>query len=199
MKEIYPFVILLSIFSLGLTAFFLFLARRAKAYQKMQSLAFAFGCGVWGVGLIAACILDSAKVFAVTLSFPIGCLLVQIPFFTLIRRKKCTVCVKATFSDIQIHRSRRYKTYSPVFSYTYGGEIFKSPSFIGYSKRELNRLFEKKKTYDIAINPLDPTDCVDKRKIPAGDIFCFVAGVLFLIFSIYLLTLPGSAIAIKSL
>ena len=199
MKEIYPFVILLSIFSLGLTALFLFLARRAKAYQKMQSLAFAFGCGVWGVGLIAACILDSAKVFAVTLSFPIGCLLVQIPFFTLIRRKKCTVCVKATFSDIQIHRSRRYKTYSPVFSYTYGGEIFKSPSFIGYSKRELNRLFEKKKTYDIAINPLDPTDCVDKRKIPAGDIFCFVAGVLFLIFAIYLLTLPGSAIAIKSL
>ena len=198
MKEIYPFVILLSIFSLGLTALFLFLARRTKAYQKMQLLAFAFGFGVLGVGLIAACVWDSAKVFAVTLSFSIGCLLVQIPFFTLIRRKKCTVCVKATFSDIQIHRSRRYKTYNPVFSYTYGGENLKSPSFIGYSKRELNRLFEKKKTYDIAINPLDPTDCVDKRKIPAGDIFCFVAGVLFLIFAIYILTLPGSAITIKS-
>ena len=97
-----------------------------------------------------------AKADSLSVLFPI--LLFCIVTFSelLIRYRKCTHPIPATYVSFTERSHRGIHHYFPPFSFYYNGQSFEVTSFIHYSKRKLNKLLEENNTYEVFIINIHP-------------------------------------------
>ena len=180
MREAYPVFIFVSVVVLVIGAVFVYvLTKQRNLYTIISTILWlSIPCL-----MIMGMILESQKLILSAFFFPI--LLFCIVTFSelLIRYRKCTHPIPATYVSFTERSHRGIHHYFPTFSFYYNGQSFEVTSFIHYSKRKLNKLFEENNTYEVFINPQDPHQCTDKRRYPVSVVVGIVFCVLFLVFT----------------
>ena len=180
MRDAYPVFIFISVVSLVIGAIFVYvLTKQRTPYTILSTILWLSLPCLMTMGMI----LESQKLVLSAFFYPIFLFAIITCLETISRYGKCTHSLSATYVSFTERSRRGIHHYFPTFSLYYNGQTLKVTSFIYYSKRKLNKLFEENNTYEVFINPQDPHQCVDKRCYPVsmvvGTVFC----VLFLIFA----------------
>ena len=127
---------------------------------------------------------EDTSLIGVGTLLPGGLILTAIPLNTIRRHRRCTMPQTAVFSDFR-NAGRYGESRIPVFRYPVEGTMKETPSFVMYPRKKFERLFTKGVTYEIFVNPADPTDCADKRYFPwASQIFLLAIGILVILISL---------------
>ncbi len=180
MREAYPVFIFISVVGLVIGAVFVYaLTKQRNLYTILSTILWlSIPCL-----MIMGMILESEKLVLSAFFFPI--LLFCIVTFSelLIRYRKCTHPIPATYVSFTERSHRGMHQFAPTFSFYHNGQALEVASFIYYSKRKLNKLFEENNTYEVFINLQDPYQCTDKRLYPVNMVVATVFCVLFLIFT----------------
>ena len=178
MQNAYPFFIFLC--GIGLVVCALFVYGLIKAKNKKPFWIFCvFLWFLLPLLLAAGMLFDSQKLIFSGIFFPVSLFAVTMFIGLLVRYRKCTCVVSAKYTSFVTTTHRGVTRYAPTFSFGYNGEGRSANSFIYYSKRKFQRLFEDGNTYDVFINPQDPTDCVDKRCFPISYVVALLFFALF--------------------
>ena len=180
MREAYPIFIFVSVVGLVIGAVFVYVLTKQRNLYTILSTTLWFSIPSL---MITGMILESQKLVLSALFFPI--LLFCIVTFSelIIHYHKCTHPIPATYVSFTERSHRGIHHYFPTFSFCYNGQTLEVTSFIRYSKRKLNKLFEENNTYEVFINPQDPHQCTDKRRYPVNIVVGIVFCVLFLAFT----------------
>ena len=189
----------LLIMSWGTAALIAWCAHKARKGRPVF-LWIVAGC-FFSVGAIVlvGCLINSAKLFAVGITLPLGLLLAFLSVQDMLKYKWCTALVQARVKEIVCtYTRRRNRRYAPVFCYQYLGENYEMKSFVHYSRRNSRRLFMEGAYYDIFVDPQCPEFCVDKRRRPYYDFLLMFFAFFFLAYAVVLIFAPSSAITIRT-
>ena len=132
---------------------------------------------------IAGTVLESEKLISSAMVFPMGLFLIATAVALMIRYKRCNHPVEAKcVACRRLYGHGWWVYYVPTFSFRYEGEDITTDSFVPYTKRKFNRLFDTHGTYLVFIDPENPRCCVDKRSFPTGPVVLLIVGIVFLFF-----------------
>ena len=133
--------------------------------------------------LIAGTVLESEKLISSAIVFPMGMFLIATAVVLMIRYKRCNHPVEARCVACRRLSGRGWWVYYvPTFFFRYKGEDITTDSFVSYTKRKFNRMFDTHGTYLVFLDPENPRCCVDKRSFPAGPVVLLIVGIVFLFF-----------------
>lgn len=133
--------------------------------------------------LIAGTVLESEELIASAMVFPMGLFLIATAVALMMRYKRCNHPIEAEcVACRRLYGNGWWVYYTPTFSFRYKGEDITVDSFVCYSKRKFDRLFDLRGTYLVFIDPENPRCCVDKRSFPAGPVVLLIVGIVFLVF-----------------
>ena len=192
------FALLFVLVGWGLAALLLIGAYKVKKGRLVLVWTMA-GC-FFSLGAIplVAYLLDSAKLFAIGISLPLGVLLAFLSVHDLLRYTWCTVSVQACVRDVACVYSRhRTARYAPLFFYQYLGKSYEAQSFLHYSRRLSELLFKKGEQLEIFVDPRAPENCADKRKFPRCHFLLLLGALCFLALTIFLICTPSQAITMR--
>ncbi len=185
MQDAYPFFIVISALCLLMGLLFL------TGSKKSRYFAISAACVISQPVLsVSGMLLKSEKLLVASLFLPISLFLTVSAIEILTRYRKCSFLVSAEYVSFEAFSSYRGRShYAPCFSYKYKGERYSCHSFLLYSKRKLNKLFELNHTYNIYIAPNAPNFCVDKRSFPVGTVIGLLCWILFFAFGVVVVLL----------
>ena len=168
---------------------FISLCMIAAKEQKTEKLL----CGVCSLFcfstmtlFILAQVFNSIKCFAaIIVAFGVGILLLAISYrYTY---NQCCIKTSAVFKRHRIQSSRSPFTYYIVyFEFEYNGKKYEAQDLQYYFKDKIDDFFVIGNTYEIFINPKDPsTHCVYKKIKNRAYIIWFSLAIAIIIFGIY--------------
>ena len=133
--------------------------------------------------LITGIKLKSEKLISSAMVFPMGVFLIATAVALMMRYKRCNHPVEAKcVACRRLYGHGWWVYYVPTFSFRYKGEDITTDSFVPYTKRKFNRMFDTHGTYLVFIDPENPRHCADKRSFPAGPVVILILGIVFLLF-----------------
>lgn len=192
------FTLFFTIIGWGLSALLIFAACKSKVGRRLSPLVMAGCFFALGTFVLLGYVLDSAKLFAIGISLPIGVLLAFLSVYDLLKYRQCTVSVTAQIKEIEcVWRRRGRNCYVPLFCYQYLGKTYEAHSFIQYSRRKAERLFVKGARCELRIDPRDPEICVNKRTKPHLDFLMLFFALCLLAYSVFLICAPAEVITLR--
>ena len=181
MTEYLPYLALAVFVALALVCFFSL--RKAKARVRLMLTLIGIAFLLFAILPTVGTLTENESLIGLGVTLPGSIFFIGLPSSTYLRYRRCVTPISAICTDAK-HVGRYGESRVPVFRYTVDGKQYESASFLVYSRRRFTRLFETGHPYTVYVDPVEPTECADKRFFPKStQIMLLAIGIVCLLLS----------------
>lgn len=168
----------------GFISLCMIFAKETKFEKRFYTVLSLF-CYITVALFVFAHIFKSVKFYNATIiAFGFALLLFMILFRY--KYKQCNVLVKAKLKDVARRSRSGFTYYLTLFSFEHNGKNYECYDMYSRDKRTIKKYFIVGNSYDIYINPKDPsTYCSYKEIKKVSHIFIYTLSLIIIIFGIF--------------